>query len=96
MRKMSSHFSSLLTIAVEAELPQQEKIGVSIENASAAHDDQIVDERFIPLEMSLEDELDEGGDEAMKYFREKQRELINALPLDEWVTSSSISQISIC
>jgi N-acetyltransferase 10 len=83
MRKMSSHFSSLVKDAIEAELPQQETIGVSIEDASAAHDDQVVDERFVPLEMSLEDELDEGGDEAMKALREKQRELINALPLDE-------------
>lgn len=83
MRKMSSHFSSLVTGAIEAELPQHEAIGVSVEDASAAHDDQVVDERFAPLGMSLEDELDEGGDEAMKALREKQRELINALPLDE-------------
>ncbi len=83
MRKMSSHFSSLVTGAIEAELPQRENIGVSVEDASAAHDDQAVDERFVPLEMSLEDELDEGGDEAMKALRERQRELINALPLDE-------------
>jgi len=83
MRKMSSHFSSLVTGAIEAELPQREAIGVSVEDASAAHDDQVVDERFVPLEMGLEDELDEGGDEAMKALREKQRELINALPLDE-------------
>jgi N-acetyltransferase 10 len=83
MRKMSSHFSSLVMGAIEAELPQREAIGVSVEDASAVHDDQVVDERFVPLEMSLEDELDEGGDEAMKALREKQRELINALPLDE-------------
>jgi len=83
MRKMSSHFSTLVTGAIEAELPQRENIGVSIEDASAAHDDQVVDERFVPLEVRLEDELDEGGDEAMKALREKQRELINALPLDE-------------
>lgn len=83
MRKMSSHFSYLVTGAIEAELPQREAIGVSIEDASAAHGDQVVDEKFLPLEMSLEDELDEGGDEAMKALREKQRELIDALPLDE-------------
>jgi N-acetyltransferase 10 len=83
VRKMGSHFSSLVTGAIEAELPQREAIGVSVEDASAAHDDQVVDERFAPLEISLEDELDEGGDEAMKALREKQRELINALPLDE-------------
>jgi N-acetyltransferase 10 len=83
MRKMSSHLGSLVTGAIEAELPHREDIGVSVEDASAAHDDQVVDERFVPLEMRLEDELEEGGDEAIKALREKQRELINALPLDE-------------
>jgi N-acetyltransferase 10 len=83
MRKMSSHFTSLVTGAIDAELPKPDTIGVSIEDASAAHDDQIVDERFKPLETNLEDELDEGGDEVMKAMREKQRELIDALPLDQ-------------
>jgi N-acetyltransferase 10 len=82
IRKMSSHFNSLVTGAIAAKLHKYDAIGVSIEDASAAHDDQIVDERFVPLETSLADELDEGGDEAMKALREKQRELINALPLD--------------
>ncbi|KAG6221829.1 hypothetical protein E4U25_000658, partial [Claviceps purpurea] len=52
--------------------------------ASAAHDDEIVDDRFVPLETSLEDELEEGGDEALRALKEKQRELIDSLPLDEY------------
>jgi N-acetyltransferase 10 len=83
MRKLSSHFSSLVTGAIEAELPHRDSIGVSRENANSALDDEKVDERFVPLETALEDELEEGGDEVMRALREKQRELINSLPLDQ-------------
>ncbi|KAF4635158.1 hypothetical protein G7Y89_g2950 [Cudoniella acicularis] len=84
MRKMSSHFSSIVTGAIEAEMPLRDNIGVSREDASGALDDEIVDSRFVPLEANLEDELEEGGDEALKELKEKQRELIDALPLDQY------------
>lgn len=83
MRKMSAHFSSLVSGAIEAAMPARENIGVSREDASGAHDDELVDDRFVPLETNLEDELEEGGDEVMRAMREKQRELIDALPLDQ-------------
>lgn len=83
MRKMSSHFNSLVAGAIEAELPQAETVGVSRENASGAHDDEVIDEKYAALEQDLEDELDEAGDEATRALREKQRELIDALPLDQ-------------
>lgn len=87
MRKMSSHFGALVSGAHEASMPKRENIGVSREDASGALDDEIVDDRFVPLERDLEEELEEGGDEALKALREKQRELIDALPLDQQVTS---------
>jgi N-acetyltransferase 10 len=87
-KKMSTHFNSLVTGAIEAELPARDTIGVSREDASGAHDDEIVDEKFTALEMNLEDELDEAGDEVTKALREKQRELIDALPLDQYVSVS--------
>jgi N-acetyltransferase 10 len=83
MRKMSSHFNALVSGAIADELPKPESIGITAENASAAHDDQIIDKRFVPLETSLEEELDEGGNEVLKAMREKQRALIDALPLDQ-------------
>jgi N-acetyltransferase 10 len=83
MRKMTSHFGNLVNGAIEAEMPKQDTVGVSRENADAAHDDEMVDDRFAPLEQDLEEELEEGGDEALKALREKQRELIDALPLDQ-------------
>jgi N-acetyltransferase 10 len=85
MRKMSSHFRSLIDSATEASLPVRENIGVSRADADAAMEDEIVDERFAPLEIGLEDELEEGGDEALRALKEKQRELIDALPLDQYV-----------
>ncbi|KAF6818144.1 nucleolar ATPase [Colletotrichum sojae] len=84
LRKVTSHFGSLVSAAVEAELPRADAIGVSRENASGAHDDEVVDQKFVPLETSLEDELEEGGDEALRKLRQKQRELIDSLPLDQY------------
>ncbi|KAG9245727.1 GNAT acetyltransferase 2-domain-containing protein [Calycina marina] len=84
MRKLSSHFSALVSGAIEASLPARDTIGVSREDASGAHDDEIVDEKFAPLESALAEELEEGGDEAMAGLREKQRQMIDALPLDRY------------
>ncbi|KXH48293.1 hypothetical protein CSAL01_05658 [Colletotrichum salicis] len=84
LRKITTHFGSLVNAAVEAELPSATKIGVSRENASGVHDDEVVDKKFAPLETSLEDELEEGGDEALAKLRRKQRELIDSLPLDQY------------
>merc|ERR1711964_345281 len=84
IRKMSSHFSEVVSGAYESELPDRDNIGVSRENASGAHDDEVVDDRFVPLELGLEEEREEGGDEALKALREKQRELIDALPLEQY------------
>ncbi|KAI1342760.1 GNAT acetyltransferase 2-domain-containing protein [Xylariaceae sp. FL0016] len=84
IKKIYTHLESLISGAVEASLPKAQSIGVSIANASGAHDDEKVDTRFAPLETSLEEELEEGGDEALKEVRRKQRELIDSLPLDQY------------
>ncbi|KAI5462131.1 GNAT acetyltransferase 2-domain-containing protein [Mariannaea sp. PMI_226] len=84
LRKATSHFASLVTAAVDAELPKPASLGVTREDASGVHDDEIVDERFVPLATTLEEELEEGGDEALKALKQKQRELIDSLPLDQY------------
>ncbi|KAL2260180.1 hypothetical protein VTK26DRAFT_5913 [Humicola hyalothermophila] len=84
MRKITSHLASLVQGAIAAEMPDSSKVGVSREDASGVHDDEVVDEKFVPLETRLEDELDEGGDEALTALRAKQRELIDSLPLDQY------------
>lgn len=81
---MSAHLNSLVTGAIEAEMPTRGAIGVSRADADGAFDDEIIDNHFEPLETGLEEELEEGGDEAMKALRAKQRELIDALPLDRY------------
>lgn len=82
VKKFVVYFEGLVSGAHEATLPK-DTIGVSVANASGMHDDEIVDTRFNPLEKSLEEELEEGGDEALKEIRQKQRELIDSLPLDQ-------------
>ncbi|ORY55939.1 GNAT acetyltransferase 2-domain-containing protein [Pseudomassariella vexata] len=83
IRKVTTHFTSLITGAIEATMPKSDAIGVSVENASGAHDDEKIDTRFVALQTSLQDELDEVGDEALLEIRKKQRELIDSLPLDQ-------------
>ncbi|KAI0390612.1 DUF699-domain-containing protein [Xylariaceae sp. FL0594] len=83
IKKFVTHFEGLVSGAIEASMPK-DTIGVSVANASGVHDDEVRDARFNPLETSLEDELQEGGDEALNEIRQKQRELINSLPLDQY------------
>ncbi|KAI9931599.1 N-acetyltransferase 10 [Aspergillus wentii] len=81
IRKMSTHFRSLVEGAVADTLPA-EQIPVAPTTATA-HDEE-VDDRFKPLETSLDDELQEGGQKIDDELREKQRALIDALPLDNY------------
>jgi len=84
LRKVTAHFATLVTQAGIDELPQTERLGVSRADASGAHDDEIIDERYAPLAQDLDDELEEGGDEALRTLKKKQRELIDSLPLDQY------------
>ncbi|OJJ62144.1 hypothetical protein ASPSYDRAFT_40753 [Aspergillus sydowii CBS 593.65] len=79
VRKMSTHFRSLQENAVADTLPA-DKVPTT-EAGPNAHD-EVLDERFKPLETNLDDELREGGEEVNAEMREKQRALIDALPLD--------------
>ncbi|PLN78094.1 putative nucleolar ATPase Kre33 [Aspergillus taichungensis] len=85
VRKMSSHFRNLVEGAVADTLPA-EKIPVS-NAANDAHDESI-DERFQPLAQNLDDELREGGKQVNSELREKQRALIDALPLDQYAINN--------
>ncbi|KAH8700618.1 putative nucleolar ATPase Kre33 [Talaromyces proteolyticus] len=78
-RKISTHFRGLLEGAVVSTLPEKS----SIPDASAAHGD-VVDDKFQPLDVGLEDELREGGQQVDDELKEKQRALIDALPLDQY------------
>lgn len=82
IRKVSTHFRSLVEGAVAETLPLPDA-GVAPADATGVHDDEIMDQRFKPLDVSLDDELKEGGQEVDKELKEKQRALIDALPLDK-------------
>lgn len=84
LRKVTAHFATLVTEAVDAEMPRARQVGVSRADASGAHDDEAVgDDKYAPLAQSLNDELAEGGSEALEQLRKKQRDMIDSLPLDQ-------------
>ena len=81
VRKISSHFRSLVEEAVIETIPAP----------VAARDEGVDDdvaERFKPLAVDLDDELNEGGMLVNQELKEKQRALIDALPLDKCVLPS--------
>ncbi|KAL2041530.1 hypothetical protein N7G274_005912 [Stereocaulon virgatum] len=78
VRKVSAHFRRILEGAVEESKPQA---------SFQADEDGIVEEqptRYAALKSDLNDELREGGEEIDKELKEKQRALIDALPLDKY------------
>ncbi|GKZ19123.1 killer toxin resistant protein [Aspergillus brasiliensis] len=81
IRKVSTYFRNLVEGAVAETMPVEKAPSARI--TSEAHD-ELPDERFKPLETSLDDELREGGQEINEELREKQRALIDALPLDKY------------
>lgn len=83
MKKVTSQFNELVTKAVDESMPKGERLGVSRADASGAHDDEVVDEKYVPLAQELDDELEDAGDEEIRKLKEKQRELIDSLPLDQ-------------
>jgi N-acetyltransferase 10 len=86
VRKVTNFFHELLSNAIISSSEALEAPRTSRANASGVHDDEPVDEHLEPLTQPLDEDLEEGGDEALRDLREKQRELINALPLEQQVT----------
>lgn len=77
VRKVASHFRSLLEEAVKETMPASptHKDRNGIDEASA-------EQKFKPLARRLDEELKEGAEDVDRELREKQRALIDALPLD--------------
>lgn len=83
IRKVSMHFRSLVEGAVAETMPPERPAGIARPDPSGAHDDEMVEDRFRPLDKDLNEELREGGQEVDEELREKQRALIDALPLEQ-------------
>lgn len=80
-RKISICFRSILEEAVGETLPAADA-GVAAHEVSVAHDESGED-KFKALDVTLEDELRSGAQEVDSEMREKQKALIDALPLDK-------------
>lgn len=83
VRKFASYFRTILEQAVQETMP------VPIRSARDDDDDNNENDeglaaRFKPLPQRLDDELREGGEEVLRELKEKQRALIDALPLDRY------------
>lgn len=77
VRKVSAHFRRILEGAIEESIPQA---NVPTEDGA----DEVQPKKFAPLQSNLDAELREGGEEVDKELKEKQRALIDALPLDKY------------
>ena len=76
VRKVSTHFRSLVEEAIQETMPEP----ISTEHNDG---DEQAPNKFAPLPEVLDDELREGGEEVNRELKEKQRALIDALPLDK-------------
>ena len=82
VRQVATAFRSVLEGAVEETMPEAMDVdGNGVDGKTADESAQ----RFKPLEKSLEEELKEGGDEFLAEDRERQRSMIDALPLHKYV-----------
>ncbi|RMZ66877.1 nucleolar ATPase Kre33 [Pyrenophora seminiperda CCB06] len=79
MRKVATAFRSIVEGAVEETMPE----AMDVVEKTGAQDDGLTG-RFQPLEKDLQEELREGGDEFLEEERERQRSMIDALPLHKY------------
>ena len=80
VRKVATAFHSIVEGAVEETMP--EAMDVVDETPGAQH--AVPAGRFQPLEKDLDEELREGGDEFLEEEKERQRSMIDALPLHKY------------
>lgn len=81
VRKASRHFRTLVEEAVQETMPAP-----VTSNGNGLEQD--VEERFRPLPRGLDEELREGGEDVNRELKEKQKALIDALPLDKYAVPS--------
>lgn len=82
VRKMSSYFRGLVEGAVAESMPPPANGGRK-DDGDMEMEIGAVTARYQPLERGLDEELREGGEQVDRELKEKQRALIDALPLDQ-------------
>lgn len=90
VRKVASTFQSIVEGAVAADMPSVDAGDIDDDVDGIAANKP--DDRFRPLEQTLEDELAEGADEVDRAERERMRSMIDALPLDKYEIGAGASE----
>ncbi|KAG9532079.1 hypothetical protein KCU77_g24245, partial [Aureobasidium melanogenum] len=73
---------------VEGAVAETMPKGIGGGDAEADKIDGEEDQRFAPLQQTLEDDLAEAGDEYMAAEKERARAMIDALPLDKYAIAN--------
>jgi len=78
IRKITKHLVDIQKASIGADIPLAPTTMIS-----RADDGGEKPMQWKPVETTVEDELNEAGDEATKALREKQREMIDSLDLNK-------------
>lgn len=92
VKKMSTYFHSIQAAAVESEMPSEyQTVKQNRVNGSRTNGTHVepAEGDWQPMEQTLDDDLEEAGNEVKKVMREKQRELINSLDLSKYAIGGS-------
>lgn len=90
VRKVATHFRGLLATAISETLPADQRgRGREVDGDGGEEDE------MRPVEQTLQDDLEEGGEEVMKALkaREQKREIINSLDLSKLVVASPLPAV---
>jgi N-acetyltransferase 10 len=77
VRKISKQLMGIQKAAINAQIPDP----ALTTSSAVATDKDVGMPDWRPVEMSVEDELNQAGDQATTALREKQREMIDSLDL---------------
>lgn len=83
IKKMSKRLTDIRKSALEAELPPAPAVTNTGDQRSLKAGEAL--QKMKPVEITIDDELREAGDEVTRELREKQREMINSLDLSKCV-----------
>ena len=83
IRKISKRLTDIQKSALEAELPSAPTLDGTGDQRTLKAAEAL--EKMKPVEITIDDELREAGNEVTRELREKQREMINSLDLSKYV-----------
>lgn len=84
IRKISKRLMDVRKSAFEAELPPAPTANTTGDQRTVKAAETL--EKMRPVEVTIDDELREAGNEVTRELREKQKEMINSLDLSKYVS----------